>query len=142
MANTKNLIPAEEGDVRNPAGKPKGTRNRSTVAKMVLSMGSVATYRRFQPSHYAGREGENLSSVATYTDRTAGRSSCQNWEGGGVYRTNPYGRNGEILDTIDTHKKESAIKGRALRVSPKLSPASSEFQKVSPILSPPKRKTP
>lgn len=38
MPNPENLIPARAGEIRNPAGKPKGTRNRSTIAKMVLSM--------------------------------------------------------------------------------------------------------
>lgn len=38
MPNPENLIPARAGEVRNPAGKPKGTRNRSTIARMVLSM--------------------------------------------------------------------------------------------------------
>lgn len=38
MPNPENLIPARAGEVRNPAGKPRGTRNRSTIARMVLSM--------------------------------------------------------------------------------------------------------
>jgi len=38
MPNPENLIPARAGEIRNPTGKPKGTRNRSTIARMVLSM--------------------------------------------------------------------------------------------------------
>jgi hypothetical protein len=33
MANEENLIPAQKGEVRNPAGRPKGSRNRSTIIK-------------------------------------------------------------------------------------------------------------
>jgi hypothetical protein len=33
MPNKENLIPAKKGDVRNPNGKPKGTRNRSTIVR-------------------------------------------------------------------------------------------------------------
>ena len=38
MPNPENLIPARAGEVRNPSGRPKGSRNRSTIARMVLSM--------------------------------------------------------------------------------------------------------
>jgi len=33
MANEENLIPAQKGEVRNPTGRPKGSRNRSTIIK-------------------------------------------------------------------------------------------------------------
>ena len=33
MPNPENLRPAKKGEVRNPKGKPKGTRNRSTIAR-------------------------------------------------------------------------------------------------------------
>jgi len=33
MPKPENLIPAKKGEVRNPKGKPKGTRNRSTIVK-------------------------------------------------------------------------------------------------------------
>lgn len=33
MANVQNLIPAKKGEVRNPKGKPKGTRDRRTIAR-------------------------------------------------------------------------------------------------------------
>jgi hypothetical protein len=33
MPNKENLIPAKKGEVRNPTGKPKGTRNRSTIVR-------------------------------------------------------------------------------------------------------------
>lgn len=34
--NEQNLIPAKKGEVRNPKGKPKGTKNRSTIARQYL----------------------------------------------------------------------------------------------------------
>jgi hypothetical protein len=36
--NDQNLRPAQPGEVRNPGGKPKGTLNRSTIAKRVLGL--------------------------------------------------------------------------------------------------------
>ena len=38
MANDENLIPARKGDVRNPNGKPKGTKNRATILKEFLGL--------------------------------------------------------------------------------------------------------
>lgn len=33
MANPENIIPPKKGEIRNPKGKPKGTKNRSTILK-------------------------------------------------------------------------------------------------------------
>jgi hypothetical protein len=38
MANEKNLIPATKGEVRNPNGRPKGAKNRSTIARHWLEV--------------------------------------------------------------------------------------------------------
>jgi len=38
MANEKNLIPYEKGQSGNPKGRPKGSKNRSSVAKKWLSV--------------------------------------------------------------------------------------------------------
>lgn len=38
MPNPENLIPAKKGEVRNPKGKPKGTRNKSTIFKEALNI--------------------------------------------------------------------------------------------------------
>lgn len=37
MATIKNLIPCKPGEVRNPKGKPKGTKDRSTIYREILS---------------------------------------------------------------------------------------------------------
>jgi len=34
--NRENLIPARKGEIRNPGGKPKGTKNRSTIVRQWL----------------------------------------------------------------------------------------------------------
>ena len=36
--NDENLKPPKKGEVRNPNGKPKGTRNRSTIVREWLSV--------------------------------------------------------------------------------------------------------
>lgn len=36
MANEHNLIPAKKGEVRNPNGRPKGSKNRSTIIRRWL----------------------------------------------------------------------------------------------------------
>ena len=38
MAREDNLIPAKKGEVRNPKGRPVGSRNRSTIVKQWLEM--------------------------------------------------------------------------------------------------------
>lgn len=38
MANEENLIPAQKGEVRNPNGRPKGSKNRSTIARKWLEV--------------------------------------------------------------------------------------------------------
>jgi hypothetical protein len=38
MANEKNLIPAKKGEIRNPNGRPKGAKNRSTIARRWLEV--------------------------------------------------------------------------------------------------------
>ena len=38
MPNEKNLIPAQKGEVRNPNGRPKGAKNRSTIARQWLEV--------------------------------------------------------------------------------------------------------
>ena len=38
MANEQNLIPAKKGEVRNPNGRPKGSLNRSTIARKWLEV--------------------------------------------------------------------------------------------------------
>lgn len=40
MANEKNLKPFKKGEVSNPAGRPKGSKNRSTVVKELLEFAS------------------------------------------------------------------------------------------------------
>tara|TARA_R110001606_G_scaffold316908_1_gene463673 strand:+ start:289 stop:627 length:339 start_codon:yes stop_codon:yes gene_type:complete len=36
MANNENLNPIKKGEIRNPNGRPKGSKNRSTVVKELL----------------------------------------------------------------------------------------------------------
>jgi hypothetical protein len=38
MPNKENLIPASKGEVRNPNGRPKGSKNRSTIARQWLEV--------------------------------------------------------------------------------------------------------
>ena len=38
MANDENLRPAQKGEVRNPNGRPKGAKNRSTIARQWLEV--------------------------------------------------------------------------------------------------------
>jgi vacuolar-type H+-ATPase subunit E/Vma4 len=33
MPNPENIIPPQKGEIRNPKGKPKGTKNRATIFK-------------------------------------------------------------------------------------------------------------
>ena len=42
MKNSDYLIPVKPGEVRNPKGKPKGTRNRATIYREVLDIAAKA----------------------------------------------------------------------------------------------------
>jgi hypothetical protein len=48
MANEANLKPVRAGEVRNPAGRPKGAKDRTTVARWVLSMPAVLPEKIFE----------------------------------------------------------------------------------------------
>ena len=41
MANDENLKPFKKGESGNPSGRPKGSRNRSTIAKKWLNVSKV-----------------------------------------------------------------------------------------------------
>lgn len=41
MANEENLIPAQKGEVRNPTGRPKGSKNRSTIIKELFEFAKI-----------------------------------------------------------------------------------------------------
>lgn len=43
-----NLIPPKKGEVRNPKGKPKGTRNRKTIFKELLEQAALASVNKRQ----------------------------------------------------------------------------------------------
>jgi len=43
MPNPENLRPAKKGEVRNPNGRPKGSRNRSTIAREWLEVSQYIT---------------------------------------------------------------------------------------------------
>ena len=43
MPNPENLRPAKKGEVRNPNGRPKGSRNRSTIAREWLEVTQFIT---------------------------------------------------------------------------------------------------
>lgn len=38
MTNPENIIPPKKGEIRNPKGKPKGTKNRSTILRKWLEV--------------------------------------------------------------------------------------------------------
>lgn len=44
MANDENLKPWQAGQSGNPAGKPKGTRNRATVIREILEQAAVDAF--------------------------------------------------------------------------------------------------
>lgn len=42
MPNKENLIPAKKGEIRNPKGRTKGSKNRATVVKYWMNVEEVA----------------------------------------------------------------------------------------------------
>lgn len=43
---TANLIPAKAGEVRNPNGRPKGSKNRSTIYREFIEQQSVKSFNK------------------------------------------------------------------------------------------------
>lgn len=64
MADYGNLKPPVKGEIRNPAGKAKGTRNRSTIIKEILAMASVLPNDTFNELKKAYPEIEKTMPIA------------------------------------------------------------------------------
>jgi hypothetical protein len=60
-AGHANLIPASPGEVRNPSGRPKGSRNRSTIVREILDL-----------MHESGQTYEYVSTKAVAEKAAAG----------------------------------------------------------------------
>lgn len=48
MPNPENIIPPQKGEVRNPNGRPKGSKNRSTIARRILEMATVLPKKSYE----------------------------------------------------------------------------------------------
>lgn len=56
MANDENLIPPKKGEVRNPNGRPKGSRNRATIYRELLEQAALSKYKKAQAKALLGED--------------------------------------------------------------------------------------
>jgi hypothetical protein len=66
MDNKKHLIPAKKGEVRNPKGKPKGTKNKSTIFKEMLASkitGDLTVQEELITKLYEAMQGGDLKAI-------------------------------------------------------------------------------
>ncbi len=67
MANNENLTPVKKGQILNPKGKKKGTRNRSTIVKEMLQMAALKKHGDKMEDVFGDQIPENLSLVDQMT---------------------------------------------------------------------------
>ena len=70
MANPENIIPPKKGEIRNPKGKPVGTKNRSTILKKWIEVNAKVTNPITKQEE--GGTVEDLITIALITKALAG----------------------------------------------------------------------
>lgn len=77
MANEGNLIPAQKGEVRNPAGRTKGSKNRSTIVRELLEMNDNE-YKMHQTQIKKAIEKEDTAAYKAVLDSAYGAPTQTN----------------------------------------------------------------
>lgn len=68
--NDENLKPAKKGEVRNPNGRPKGSKNRATIARQILGMSATMpkeVFDRIKKIYPSVADTMTVEEVATLT---------------------------------------------------------------------------
>lgn len=71
MANDENLIPAKKGEIRNPNGRPKGSRNRQTIFRELLEQAALSKYKKKQAKALSSEEDPKELEQETIADQVA-----------------------------------------------------------------------
>lgn len=100
MANEQNLIPAKKGEVRNPNGKPKGTKHLSTIIRNILddvdwSKTNLKNKDEVQKKY--GNKGWDALTYVAITKAMAGDPQAMKW-----LAENGYGKQMDITSNGET----------------------------------------
>ena len=100
MANEQNLIPAKKGEIRNPNGKPKGTRHLSTIIRNIMedidwSKTNLKNKDEVQAKY--GTKGWDALTYVAVTKAMAGDPQAMKW-----LAENGYGKQVDITSNGET----------------------------------------
>lgn len=82
MANEQNLIPAKKGEIRNPNGKPKGTRHLSTIIRNIMEdidWGKTNLKNKDEVQAKYGTKGWDALTYVAVTKAMAGDPKAMDW---------------------------------------------------------------
>lgn len=82
MANEQNLIPAKKGEIRNPNGKPKGTRHLSTIIRNIMEdidWGKTNLKNKDEVQAKYGTKGWDALTYVAVTKAMAGDPQAMKW---------------------------------------------------------------
>lgn len=94
MANEQNLIPAKKGEVRNPNGKPKGTKHLSTLIRQIgdnIDWSKTTLKNKDQLRELYGNNGWKAIVYVAWTKAMAGDPQAMKW-----LAENGFGKNIDI----------------------------------------------
>ncbi|GAB3284426.1 hypothetical protein GCM10027347_61390 [Larkinella harenae] len=102
--NDENLKPAKPGEVRNPAGRPKGSPNRSTVAKKILAAlgknvifgASLAKIKEIVGDDIDKMTVEEIMTIVQINDAVSGKRRAGSYK---VVMDSAYGAPKQEIDT-------------------------------------------
>ena len=126
MPNPENLKNFPKGVSGNPAGKPKGTRNRSTVVKEMLEKAAIGKFKGMQNEAF----GEEVE-AATIQDQVVA-SLILKAINGDVAATkelldSAHGKLTEKIDNTHDYKKMESVEVKVVEDSGNVKPAALEF---------------
>lgn len=82
MANEQNLIPAKKGEVRNPNGKPKGTKHLSTIIQELvddIDWSLTSLKNKDELAKKYGKNGVKAMAHVAFSKAMAGDTRAMDW---------------------------------------------------------------
>lgn len=121
MANEQNLIPAKKGEIRNPNGKPKGTKHLSTIIQELandIDWDKTTLKNKDELKEKYGKNGFKAVAYVALTKAMTGDVRAMDW-----LAKHGYGdkvditSNGQTLGDIDAARAEQLLRARRNRNS-------------------------
>jgi hypothetical protein len=118
MPNPENIIPPKKGEIRNPKGKPKGKRNRSTIIKKWLRATEKSTNPITELPEVLSQE--DLIVLAAIKEAREGNISAFKELMDSLY--------GKVSDKIDHSNKDGSLSRKTVN---ELFPQDDEFDRCA-----------